>query len=64
MESMYQRFCMSFFFLKSIFSKIVQKLSPSCCVHNKFWFSVLCEIFMLVEGLKVPGAQLHFQLNC
>ena len=48
------------FFKKSIFSKIAQKLSPSCCVHNKFWFSVLCEIFML-EGLK--GAA-HFQFDC
>ena len=51
MESMYQRVLYVIFFLKSIFSKIVQKLSP-CCVHNKFWFAVLCEIFMLVEGLK------------
>ena len=40
------------FFKKSIFSKIVQKLSPSRCVYNKFWFSVVCEIFMLVEGSK------------
>ena len=44
MESMYQR-VLYVIFLKSQFF-LQQKLSPSRCVHNKFWFSVLCEIFV------------------
>ena len=52
--------CFVCHFLEVDFSKIVQKLSTSCCVHNKFWFSVVCEIFILVEGSKGPAPD--FQL--
>ena len=49
-ESMYQRGLYVILLKVNFFQNTAKVIS--CCVHNKFWFIVVCEVFILVEGLK------------